>query len=225
MCGEINLWRFCDPSNFELVCNLDKETKRLRQEYEESWDERKVAYDQRCIAAVAPERVASNFAHRSWIVKFVSKLKEQKISKSNFQARLDLFREMNELDLDALKVPWSAETKEDVESIMNSLSPSNFIQRWNDRNLSCHNSVDVCSNTENLQQCSRCKVALYCSAECQQNHWPDHQPICKQLASLRDDKNKLIEIAKRLNQENTLKTYSSCRERMMMKEVKNPILL
>ena len=45
LCGEIDLWSFCDPTNFELVCRLEKETKRLREEYEESWDERKVAYD------------------------------------------------------------------------------------------------------------------------------------------------------------------------------------
>ncbi|GFH61733.1 hypothetical protein CTEN210_18209 [Chaetoceros tenuissimus] len=196
-CGKIDQWSYCDPNNFGLICDLEKETKRLRQEYEESWDERKVAYDQRCITAVVAEKLASNFAHRSWFSKFGSKANEQKIYSSNFQARFDLFREMNEIDLDALKVPWNAESEEDVESELNSLRPSSFVPRWNDSRVSCHNSYNFCSNTENLQQCSRCKVAVYCSVECQRKHWPEHRSICKQLAALREDKAKLIEIAKR----------------------------
>ncbi|GFH61737.1 hypothetical protein CTEN210_18213 [Chaetoceros tenuissimus] len=196
LCGEIDLWSFCDPSNFGLICELEKETRRLRQEYEEDWDESNVAYDQRCIAAVVAENLSSNFAHRSWFSKFVAKAKEEKIFRSNFQERFDLFREMNELDLGALKVPWNAESEKDVQSELNSLRPSNFVPRWNDRRVSCHNYIDFCSKIENLQQCSRCKIVEYCSAECQQKDWPEHRPICKKLAGLRKDKAKLIEIAK-----------------------------
>ena len=34
------------------------------------------------------------------------------------------------------------------------------------------------TTTEKLLQCSRCKVARYCSQQCQKNHWAQHKPLC-----------------------------------------------
>jgi hypothetical protein len=33
-----------------------------------------------------------------------------------------------------------------------------------------------------LMRCSRCKVALYCSPECQKSHWPLHKKICAEVS-------------------------------------------
>lgn len=38
--------------------------------------------------------------------------------------------------------------------------------------------------TTQLQQCSRCKSVLYCSSECQQQHWPNHKNLCKAIGLL-----------------------------------------
>jgi hypothetical protein len=47
-----------------------------------------------------------------------------------------------------------------------------------------------------LMRCSRCKVALYCSKECQEYHYPNHKKYCRSLAATRKDKEKIKEIIK-----------------------------
>jgi hypothetical protein len=37
--------------------------------------------------------------------------------------------------------------------------------------------------TEKLMQCSRCKVARYCSGSCQKSHWPEHKGQCIPLTT------------------------------------------
>ena len=36
----------------------------------------------------------------------------------------------------------------------------------------------VCCDTDHLQQCGRCKMTRYCSAECQKSDWPKHKKVC-----------------------------------------------
>jgi hypothetical protein len=42
-----------------------------------------------------------------------------------------------------------------------------------------------CGNTgrtaSDLQRCSRCKSAYYCTSECQKRHWPTHRVICAKV--------------------------------------------
>eukprot|EP00613_Pedinella_sp_CCMP2098_P082362 CAMPEP_0171994774 /NCGR_PEP_ID=MMETSP0993-20121228/279129_1 /TAXON_ID=483369 /ORGANISM="non described non described, Strain CCMP2098" /LENGTH=492 /DNA_ID=CAMNT_0012647861 /DNA_START=58 /DNA_END=1536 /DNA_ORIENTATION=- len=33
-----------------------------------------------------------------------------------------------------------------------------------------------------MKKCSRCKLARYCSAECQKNHWPKHKLVCVKVS-------------------------------------------
>ena len=40
-----------------------------------------------------------------------------------------------------------------------------------------------CGKDAGLAKCSRCRLAAYCSKECQQQHWPQHKSACKHLAS------------------------------------------
>ena len=36
-----------------------------------------------------------------------------------------------------------------------------------------------CTNTHQLMRCSRCKLAEYCSKDCQKNDWKNHKTVCK----------------------------------------------
>ncbi len=47
------------------------------------------------------------------------------------------------------------------------------------------NSCVKCGKEDGLSACSRCKVTLYCSRECQVAHWKDgHKAECKKLAMM-----------------------------------------
>ena len=35
--------------------------------------------------------------------------------------------------------------------------------------------------SKNLKRCSRCRVAVYCSVECQRHHWAEHKTTCKKI--------------------------------------------
>ncbi|KAK3707100.1 hypothetical protein QZH41_014693 [Actinostola sp. cb2023] len=45
-----------------------------------------------------------------------------------------------------------------------------------------HNECGFCHNTKNLLKCSRCNLASYCNAECQENHWNKHKSLCSALS-------------------------------------------
>ncbi|EJD39023.1 hypothetical protein AURDEDRAFT_116262 [Auricularia subglabra TFB-10046 SS5] len=55
-----------------------------------------------------------------------------------------------------------------------------------------HHTHTQCSNCfvnkleANLFLCARCKAALYCSKECQQQAWKGHKPVCTQSAARRE---------------------------------------
>jgi uncharacterized paraquat-inducible protein A len=36
-------------------------------------------------------------------------------------------------------------------------------------------------NVREIKDCSRCKIAQYCSRECQLAHWPNHKEYCKRF--------------------------------------------
>jgi hypothetical protein len=37
----------------------------------------------------------------------------------------------------------------------------------------------VCGNTSNLKSCARCHKQVYCSKECQKDHWRTHKKVCE----------------------------------------------
>jgi hypothetical protein len=62
------------------------------------------------------------------------------------------------------------------------LTPPNELPSYDtdDRRKKC----EVCRRTakesrrEKLKRCSRCRVARYCSVDCQTEHWPKHKEAC-----------------------------------------------
>jgi hypothetical protein len=39
-----------------------------------------------------------------------------------------------------------------------------------------------CGATRKLKACAKCKVARFCTAECQKRTWSEHKPHCKRWA-------------------------------------------
>jgi len=55
---------------------------------------------------------------------------------------------------------------------------------------------DICANcleSENLKTCTRCRIAKYCSAQCQKEDFPDHKKACKRIKKLTDKVEELAE--------------------------------
>ena len=38
---------------------------------------------------------------------------------------------------------------------------------------------DAIANKEPYKKCAKCKIAAYCSKDCQKKHWPVHKTVCK----------------------------------------------
>ena len=52
-------------------------------------------------------------------------------------------------------------------------------------------SCSYCKTRETdtpFRQCSNCKLFRYCSKLCQQKHWAEHKPLCKELLELNQQK-------------------------------------
>lgn len=194
--GYISDWSYSDPRKLPLIRELEKQSSIIRKEYEENWDESRIAYDQRCIYAVSSCQIYAGIAHKEWLHDFVSKCDEKNINiskGSDYQKRLEIFHETNENHLDSLKMPYGAVHECHVNTFWR---PEKFESMWDKvKTRYCYNTNE-CYKSENLRECSRCRIALYCSIECQHKHWPEHKRICKQLAKLRKDKAEIQEMAK-----------------------------
>ncbi|KAF9474260.1 hypothetical protein BDN70DRAFT_884996 [Pholiota conissans] len=49
--------------------------------------------------------------------------------------------------------------------------------------VSCSQCMKPSSNGAELLKCSKCKIAWYCSRECQKAQWPTHKKVCKEASS------------------------------------------
>ena len=69
-------------------------------------------------------------------------------------------------------------------------------------NVSCNN-CKIFFREQQIKRCSRCKLARYCSVECQKNNWNSHKPLCDLIIKEIDgDSNNLKEKSVEKNFEN-----------------------
>lgn len=207
-CGEINHNTYADPDKFPLIREINRHVDVLRKVYEKKWDPDRRSIDQRCIYAVASRRIFYGFAQRDWLEAFLQKCSEQNIDirrDSDYQKRLQIFRDTVEEFPKGLKIPWNT-YKNCVDGELERWQPSKFVSDAYNPSLRYCSGPEYtrkdwdmamsCFNTENLQACSLCKVVLYCSKECQKRHWKEHKLVCKQLAATRKDKDQVAKMAK-----------------------------
>jgi len=78
-----------------------------------------------------------------------------------------------------------------LELIILQMPSSKSTTERNDSYVSEHMHCDnrLCCNLGD-KRCTRCAFIIYCSSECQLQHWNEHKPYCKKL-SLSENQNKL----------------------------------
>lgn len=204
--GEINEYTYADRDKFPLIREIEKHTDILRKVYDMKWNSEKLSYDQRCIYAVTCNSAYCGTGHKKWVTAFLRKCAEQNIDivrDTKFQKRLKIFYDTVAEIPDGLDMPYHFDFNKET------WKPSNFEpDKYDTKVRYCsgppkktslgrgHFFDMPCYETENLQACSRCKVVLYCSKECQKRHWNEHKLQCAKLAAARKDKEQLSKMAK-----------------------------
>ncbi|GFH52320.1 hypothetical protein CTEN210_08796 [Chaetoceros tenuissimus] len=210
-CGEINQFTYANPDKFPLIREINRHVDILRKVYEKKWNPDRRSFDQRCIFALTSSEIYCGPANHDWVVAFFKKCLKQNVDISkdsnNYQKRLQLFREIAEELPEGLKIPFTCYPSE-VQEKLEKWQPSKFVsEAYNPNDHWCSGPGDghgfmamPCTKKDNLRACTRCKVVLYCSRECQTRHWKHHKLVCKRIADTRKDKDQIAEMAR--NNEN-----------------------
>jgi hypothetical protein len=210
-CGEINQFTYANPDKFPLIREINRHVDVLRQVYERTWNPDRRSFDQRCLFALNSSEIYCGPANYNWVVAFFKKCSEQNVDtsrdSSNYQKRLQIFRELAEEFPEGLKMPFVCHPIE-VEEKLENWQPSKFVsEAYNPNDRWCsgpgegHGFMAMpCTNKDDLRACNRCKVVLYCSRDCQTRHWKHHKLVCKRIADARKDKEQIAQMAR--NNEN-----------------------
>ncbi len=196
--GEVNAREYADSKNFPRIRAIEEHVEILRKIYESKWDRSQLSIDQRCIFAIGAAEVFYGEENELWATAFINNCEDNGVDFSkgdNYQKRFNIFRTMQESGnfTKGLDVPYGECYESDVIFDPSQYKPDVI------ECVRCYGPGDsnTCMKTENLRACSRCKVAMYCSAECQRKHWKTHKLVCDKLAADRKKKKKIAEMAKK----------------------------
>eukprot|EP00521_Asterionellopsis_glacialis_P009561 CAMPEP_0195289700 /NCGR_PEP_ID=MMETSP0707-20130614/5868_1 /TAXON_ID=33640 /ORGANISM="Asterionellopsis glacialis, Strain CCMP134" /LENGTH=379 /DNA_ID=CAMNT_0040349731 /DNA_START=245 /DNA_END=1384 /DNA_ORIENTATION=- len=199
---ELNSSAYANPENFPRIAAIQNHIKILRQTFESTFDPSNISLAQRCIFAVCSNETLGNEHHEAFENAFITKCAEKGFDFSkvgNFQKRIDIFRDMKDEYLEGLDKPFSDLCYYPESALRN---PSKYKAEIN-INLTPHcfgpgngkYGLPMCLNSKNLKACGRCKVATYCSAECQRKDWKNHKKICSTLAAERKNKQNIAKMS------------------------------
>jgi len=83
------------------------------------------------------------------------------------------------------KVPFFTAVHPDNERCFREIAASKKDIRTNRSNIghACSNCTKLGNENTTLLKCARCKIAWYCSKECQKQQWPIHKRVCNDASS------------------------------------------
>uniref|UniRef100_A0A7S2MWX3 MYND-type domain-containing protein n=1 Tax=Helicotheca tamesis TaxID=374047 RepID=A0A7S2MWX3_9STRA len=208
--GGVDERTYADPTQLPRIQAIEKHVEVLRKVYESTWDPMQLSLYQRCIFAVCSTDRYCGYGQRKWLVAFLVECRASGVDFTkggNYQARLDIFRKLKGDYTEGLEFPFLCHSESHAKDMQQNWIPSKFTPEFCFEGVHCHGpgkpagdgypSVGICLERDNLKACSRCKVAMYCSAECQRLDWPKHKKHCAILAAERKDKKKIAGMAKR----------------------------
>lgn len=202
--GKINELTYADKANIPRIREVERQVEVLRKVYDHKWKREELALSQRRVFAICSQEAYGAAAHQPWVKGFTMRLRTSKgidfFSTGNYQARLDVFRELNQdpkyrdgLDKGYHHSDYPANSFDDTppsefDQTEDFLSFTGFFVHCQGVKKPSEFGVTACLETENLKACIQCQVAAYCSRTCQKSHWSEHKKVCKQLAERRNDK-------------------------------------
>ena len=196
--GEIDDMAYADKSKHARIMIIEKTVKELRHAFDPMFDVKVGAYPQRMIYAICSHELYGGKANRKFIKKFVETCQDKGINLAvgnKFQKRYEIFQEVSDQVPEGIdqsfiyNCRFTDPTKEEPYNVRLLYAS----QCGNRSDLKCNY---LPSSEGELMICSKCHVVRYCSRECQKRDWKVHKKICKDLAVLLKDKEKLQEVIK-----------------------------
>jgi len=137
--GPINAHTYADPKQLPRIRAVEKHVEVLRKIYESSWNPMQLSFDQRCIFAVCSNELYCGHGHNKFLNAFVTSCNANGIDfekEGNYQARLDIFREMKPNHMEGLEYPYGASS---ARVNLKDWVPSNFSgPQFEFDGVSCH---------------------------------------------------------------------------------------
>jgi hypothetical protein len=198
VCTAIDERAYADKSQHARIQTVKKNISILRKTYENTWDANFLGEDQRCIYAVCSNEHYAGYGHKKFVSDFIAELQRRGVSftePGHYQERYDLYKELAPSYTEGLKHPFHAYS-EKATSFQKCDTPREYVAEDDEIHVRCAKDGCYSYTPEKLRQCSKCKVVLYCSRDCQVSDWPNHRKFCKQMAKLRSDKAAVQKLAK-----------------------------
>jgi hypothetical protein len=137
------------------------------------WSEEKNAEDLKRVFPGGKEimTIPIKTTEDSKLLKFVLRLNSSKIKPSTWQKKNLTLGEDSPWMATFVSPLYSDNPHLDVESADSS-----------SRSMSDNNCCAACKKvSQSPKRCSRCRSSVYCSVECQHQHWAQHKMVCKKL--------------------------------------------